>query len=116
LGDLHFGSLLQQMASDIAKRRFITMGMIALGLMLPLAITSTRGWIRRLGKRWQKLHRLIYFSAIAAVTHYWWLVKADTSLPRLYALIAAGLLAIRVAFWAQQRKRKQRATAPAGAD
>jgi sulfoxide reductase heme-binding subunit YedZ len=115
LGDLHFGSLVQQMAIDIAKRRFITVGMIGLGLMVPLAITSTKGWIRRLGKRWQKLHRLIYFSAIAGVIHYWWLVKADTSLPRLYALILTGLLAIRIIFWAQQRRRKQRAALPAGA-
>ena len=116
LGDLHFGSLMQQMALDIAKRRYITVGMLGLALMVPLAITSTKGWIRRLGKRWQKLHRLIYFSAIAGVIHYWWLVKADTSLPRLYALIVAGLLAIRIAFWAQQRKRQQRVSAPAGAD
>src|SRR5438270_6515020 len=96
LGDLHFGSLMQQMAVDIGKRRYITVGMIGLGLMVPLPITSTKGWIRRLGKRWQKLHRLIYFSAIAGVIHYWWLVKADTSLPRLYALIVTGLLAIRI--------------------
>src|SRR5205823_9058709 len=113
LGDLHFGSLMQQMAVDIGKRRYITVGMIGLGLMVPLAITSTKGWIRRLGKRWQKLHRLIYFSAIAGVIHYWWLVKADTSLPRLYALILTGLLAIRVAFCAQQRRRQQRVPAPA---
>lgn len=116
LGDLHFASLMQQMALDIAKRRYITVGMIALGLMVPLAITSTKGWIRRLGKRWQKLHRLIYLSAIAGVIHYYWLVKADTSLPRLYALIVGGLLAIRIAFWAQQRRRQQRVSAPAGAD
>ncbi|HZU22898.1 MAG TPA: protein-methionine-sulfoxide reductase heme-binding subunit MsrQ [Terriglobales bacterium] len=113
LGDLHFGSLMQQMGLDIAKRRYITVGMIGLGLMVPLAITSTKGWIRRLGKRWQKLHRLIYFSAIAGVIHYFWLVKADTSLPRLYALIVAGLLGIRIVYWVQQRNRKQRASAPA---
>lgn len=116
LGDLHFGSLMQQMALDIAKRRYITVGMLGLALMAPLAITSTKGWIRRLGKRWQKLHRLIYFSAIAGVIHYYWLVKADASLPRLYALIVAGLLAIRIALWAQQRKRQQRVSAPIGAD
>ena len=116
LGDLHFASLVQQMAMDIGKRRFITVGMIGLGLMVPLAFTSTKASIRRLGKRWQKLHQLIYFSAIAGVIHYWWLVKADTSLPRLYALILAGLLLIRVLFWAQDRSRQHRAVAPVSAD
>ena len=116
LGDLHFSSLIQQMAIDIGKRRFITIGMLGLALMVPLALTSTKASIRRLGKRWQKLHRLIYFSAIAGVIHYWWLVKADTSLPRLYALILAGLLLIRVIFWTQDRSRQQRVVAPASAD
>ena len=116
LGDLHFSSLIQQMAIDIGKRRFITIGMLGLSLMVPLALTSTKASIRRLGKRWQKLHRLIYFSAIAGVIHYWWLVKADTSLPRLYALILAGLLLIRVIFWAQDRGRQHRVVAPASAD
>jgi sulfoxide reductase heme-binding subunit YedZ len=116
LGDLRFASLMQQMAIDIGKRRFITVGMISLGLMVPLAFTSTKASIRRLGRRWQKLHRLIYFSAVAGVIHYYWLVKADTSLPRLYALILAGLLLIRVIFWAQDRSRQQRVAAPASAD
>jgi sulfoxide reductase heme-binding subunit YedZ len=107
---------MQQMAIDIGKRRFITVGMISLGLMVPLAFTSTKASIRRLGRRWQKLHRLIYFSAVAGVIHYYWLVKADTSLPRLYALILAGLLLIRVIFWAQDRSRQQRVAAPASAD
>ena len=67
-----------EMLHDIAKRRFITAGMTAWFLMLPLALTSTTGWIRRMGgKRWQKLHRLIYFSAAAGVVHFIWLVKAD---------------------------------------
>src|SRR5689334_13093382 len=67
LDNLSAGSVLHEMALDIAKRPYITMGMLALTLMLPLAITSTRGWIRRLGKRWQRLHRLIYISAVAGV-------------------------------------------------
>ena len=65
-----------EMLHDIAKRRFITAGMIAFALMIPLALTSTKWSIRKLGKRWEALHRLIYFSAIAGVIHYWWLVKA----------------------------------------
>jgi sulfoxide reductase heme-binding subunit YedZ len=84
--------------ADIAKRPFITMGMAGFLLMLPLALTSTTGWIRRLGRGWQLLHRLAYVSAIAGVTHYWWLVKADTSRPLRYAAIVALLLAARVAW------------------
>jgi sulfoxide reductase heme-binding subunit YedZ len=94
---------LHDMADDLMKRRFIFLGMTGLLLMLPLAITSTRGWIRRLGKRWQTLHRLIYFSAIAGVIHYAWLVKADETKPIQYAVILAVLLGIRVVIW--QRKR-----------
>ena len=66
-------------------------------VLLPLAISSTRGWIRRLGKRWTTLHRLVYVAAIAAVTHYWWLVKADVRWPRWYAVGLSVLLAARVA-------------------
>ena len=66
------------MWKDVAKRPFITAGFTAFVLMIPLAVTSTTGWIRRMGgKRWQLLHRLVYFSGIAAVVHYYWLVKSD---------------------------------------
>jgi sulfoxide reductase heme-binding subunit YedZ len=85
-----------EMMADVLKRRFITVGMLGLLLMLPLALTSTKGWIRRLGKRWQKLHRLIYASAAAGVIHYWWLVKSDVSKPETYAVILIVLLGIRV--------------------
>src|SRR5262252_2559417 len=79
-----------EMLADIAKRRFITMGMTAFTLMLPLALTSTKGWIRRLGgKRWQALHRLIYLAAIAGVIHYLWLVKADKRKPLEYGAVLA---------------------------
>ena len=92
---------------DLSKRPFITVGFTALMLMLPLAVTSTAGMIRRLGgKRWQALHRLVYASAVAGVVHYWWLVKADVSRPRNYALIAGVLLLFRVV-WARRRARKQ---------
>ena len=81
-----------EMLHDIAKRRFITAGMTAWLLMLPLALTSTKGWIRRMGgKRWQKLHRLIYFSAAAGVVHFIWLVKADLRRPLSVRCGARGL-------------------------
>src|SRR5258708_29617167 len=71
-----------EMLADVAKRRFITAGLTAFVLMIPLALTSTQGWIRRIGgKRWQALHRLIYFSAAAGLLHYILLVKADFPKP-----------------------------------
>lgn len=98
------------MLHDIAKRRFITAGMTAWSLMLPLALTSTTGWIRRLGgKRWQKLHRLIYFSAAAGVVHFIWLVKADLRRPLTYGAILAVLLAYRLIAWLVTRLRTRRA-------
>lgn len=90
----------REILPDVAKRPFITAGFTAFVLMLPLAVTSTAGWIRRLGgKRWQWLHRLIYCSALAGVIHYWWLVKADIRKPALYAAILAVLLAYRIVIW-----------------
>ena len=93
-----------EMLVDIAKRRFITVGFLGFVLLIPLAITSTTGWIRRLGgKRWQALHRLIYVSALAGVIHYWWLVKADVHKPRQYAFVLALLLGYRVIVWLRPR-------------
>ncbi len=90
-----------EMLKDIAKRRFITVGFTGFLLLIPLALTSTSGWIRRLGgKRWQALHRLIYFAAIAGVVHYWWLVKADIRKPLEYAVVLSVLLGYRIAAWA----------------
>jgi sulfoxide reductase heme-binding subunit YedZ len=86
-----------EMIADIAKRRFITAGMTAFALLVPLALTSTAASIRRLGgRRWRMLHRLIYISACAGVFHYYWLVKSDIRLPMLYAGILAILLAWRM--------------------
>jgi sulfoxide reductase heme-binding subunit YedZ len=86
-----------EMLKDVGKRPFITAGFAAFALMLPLALTSTAGWIRRLGgKRWQWLHRLVYLSAIAAVVHYYWLVKSDIRLPVLYGSLVGLLLGYRV--------------------
>ncbi len=86
------------MASDIVERPFITMGMTTFLLLLPLAITSTTGMVRRLGRRWQQLHRLVYVAAITAIIHFWWVVKADFRQPRLWALALSVLLGFR-AWW-----------------
>lgn len=95
-----------EMVKDVAKRPFITAGFTAFVLMAPLAATSTAGMIRRLGgRRWQKLHRLIYASAVAGVIHYYWLVKADKRLPLRYAAIVAVLLASRVVIHLVERRR-----------
>ena len=100
---------LHEMLADIAKRKFITVGFTALLLMVPLAITSTTGWIRRLGgKRWQALHRLIYFSAIAGVIHYLWLVKADIHKPVQDGIVLGALLAYRVVVWGIGLKKRSR--------
>jgi methionine sulfoxide reductase heme-binding subunit len=86
-----------EIAKDVVKRPFITAGFTAFMLLIPLAVTSTKGWIRRLGgKRWQKLHRLVYVSACAGVVHYYWLVKSDIRLPLLYGAIVTILLGYRV--------------------
>lgn len=90
-----------EMLADIAKRKFITVGFAALVLMIPLAVTSTKKWIGRLGgKRWQALHRLIYFSAICGVIHYLWLVKADIRKPVEDGMVLGALLAYRLVVWA----------------
>ena len=103
------------MLHDIVKRKFITAGMTAFALMVPLAFTSTSGWIRRMGgKRWQKLHRLIYFSAAAGVVHFLWLVKADRSQPIAYGSVLLILLLYRGAGWLQARTRAPRPPAGIG--
>ena len=97
-----------EMLHDIAKRRFITAGMTAFALMIPLALTSTKWSIRKLGKRWQILHRLIYFSATAGVIHYIWLVKADLRKPLEYASVLGALLLYRVVAWLVARMKVDR--------
>ena len=87
-----------RMAADVVERPFITIGMATFLLLLPLAVTSTAGMIRRLGKRWQKLHRLVYVAAFTAIVHFWWVVKADFREPRLWALALSVLLGFR-AWW-----------------
>lgn len=88
---------------DVTKRPFIIAGASAFLLMLPLAITSTRGWIRRLGRRWAQLHMLVYPAAMLAVLHFIWKVKSDLRSPTRYAIILAALLAFRL-LWSARRK------------
>ena len=84
---------------DIAERPFITVGFAALVLLMPLAVTSTRGWIRRLGRRWQLLHRLVYPATALGALHFYWKVKADTFWPLVAAGILGALLLARVPRW-----------------
>ena len=87
---------LMEIAKDIPKRPFITVGFASFVLLIPLAATSTSAMIRRLGRRWQQLHHLVYVTAIGGVVHYLWLVKADVRKPLIYGLILTLLLACRV--------------------
>ena len=86
---------------DLVKRPYITIGFTALLMLLALAVTSTNGWMRRLKRRWQQLHRLIYVIVVLGVWHYWWQVKKDIREPLLYAGLAAALLGWR--WWRQRR-------------
>ena len=85
-----------QIFADIVKRPYITVGFSAWLLLVPLAITSTKGWIRRLGRNWGRLHKLVYAVGVLAVLHFWWLVKSDIREPLLYASILAALLGWRL--------------------
>ena len=85
-----------EILTDIADRPFIMAGMTALALMIPLAVTSTNSWIRRLGRRWQTLHRIVYLSAAAACLHFAWKVKVVVGEPVYYAAILAMLLGFRL--------------------
>jgi sulfoxide reductase heme-binding subunit YedZ len=93
---LDLGLAWETIGADIAERPYITIGFTALVLLIPLAATSTNGMQRRLGRRWAKLHRLIYLIAILAVVHYWWQSKLDISEPLLYALVLGLLLGVRL--------------------
>jgi sulfoxide reductase heme-binding subunit YedZ len=98
---------------DVAKRPFITMGFTAFVLMIPLAVTSTKGWIRRLGRRWQVLHRLIYVSGVCAAIHYLWKVKVMIGSPVYYATAIGLLLGFRLIWQLRSAKavKTQRVTA-----
>ena len=107
--ELNFRTL----GADIAKRPYITIGFTALLLLIPLAVTSTNGMMRRLGRRWQPLHRLVYVVAVLGVWHFYWQVKRDIREPLLYAGILATLLGYRV--WRAGRRRRTAAAAAARA-
>ena len=100
---LDLGGYWAQVFADIAKRPYITVGFLAWLLLVPLAVTSTAGWIRRLGRNWARLHKAVYAVAVLAVLHYWWLVKSDIREPALYAGILAVLLGARL--WWRWRLR-----------
>ncbi|MCD9026858.1 sulfoxide reductase heme-binding subunit YedZ [Luteimonas sp. BDR2-5] len=102
---LDLGADLSQVLTEIARRPFITVGFLAWLLLVPLAATSTRGWMRRLGRNWARLHRLVYAIAALAVLHFWWIVKSDWREPALYAAILALLLGWRL--WHALRRRRE---------
>ncbi|WP_407071507.1 protein-methionine-sulfoxide reductase heme-binding subunit MsrQ [Pseudoxanthomonas mexicana] len=97
-----------QIFEEIIKRPYITVGFAAWLLLVPLAITSTQGWMRRLGRRWGQLHKLVYAIGVLAVLHFWWLVKSDIREPLLYAAILAALLGWRA--WKKFSPRRTAAT------
>lgn len=103
---------LRSVLVDVTMRPYITAGMLAFALLIPLAVTSTRGWQRRLGRRWTTLHQLIYPAAVLAVVHFWWQVKADIREPLLYAGLLVLLLGYR-AIDAQKRARRRAVAAEA---
>ena len=94
------------MIEDVAERPYITVGFAAFLLLIPLAVTSTKGWIRRLGKRWAKLHRLAYVATGLGVIHYYWVVKADTRLPIVFAVLLVILLVARIPFGRARAARR----------
>jgi sulfoxide reductase heme-binding subunit YedZ len=97
------------MWEEIVKHKYILIGMLTWLVMLPLAITSTKGWVRRLGKRWTRLHRLVYVAAVTGTVHYLWAVKKDTFFPAVYFVVFALLLGYRVI---SARQKSSRARPP----
>lgn len=103
---LDLGGFWTQVFDDLVKRPYIMLGFAAWLCLLPLAITSTRGWMRRLGRRWGQLHKLVYGAGVLAVAHYIWLVKADLREPLVYAAILGVLLGLR-GYWRWRGRRPQ---------
>ncbi|HZD04086.1 MAG TPA: protein-methionine-sulfoxide reductase heme-binding subunit MsrQ [Longimicrobiales bacterium] len=96
---------------DVAKRPFITLGFTAFLLLIPMAVTSTRGWIRRLGKTWVRIHRAVYVSAVLGVIHYLWATKADDLWPTVAGVVLVALLGLR-AWWAVRKRVTPRPALP----
>ena len=94
-----------QIFEEIVKRPYITVGFAAWLLLVPLAITSTKGWIKRLGRNWARLHKLVYVICVLVILHFWWLVKSDIREPLLYASILALLLGWRGWKWFSRRRK-----------
>jgi methionine sulfoxide reductase heme-binding subunit len=104
------------MAEEVVKRKFIFVGMATFLMLVPLALTSTKGWIRRLGgRRWNRLHRLVYLAAITATVHYLWAVKKDTFFPLVYFALFSLLLGYRAFFMFRDRRARARAAGGKGA-
>jgi len=113
LGDQAFAPA--YIVADVVKHPYVTAGFTAFCLLVPLALTSTKASIRRLGPRWVKLHRLVYAAAVLGVIHFLWSVKKDVREPLVYAAVLAVLLAIRIPAWLEQRRKtKSPRRAPAG--
>jgi methionine sulfoxide reductase heme-binding subunit len=104
---LDLGFRLDWVWEDIRKRPYITAGFFGFLILIPMAVTSTKGWIRRLGPRWGLLHRGAYLAAGLGVLHYYWLVKADVRLPLLMAGILGVLIALRIPGWIRHRRRRR---------
>ena len=109
------GVLMSAILEDIVKRPFITIGFVALLLLIALAATSTNGMRRRLGRRWQQLHYAVYPIAILGVWHYWWQVKKDVTEPLVYAVIVGALLLARIIAVKRRSKKPGRGASPAPA-
>ena len=107
------GFALETVVGDIFKRPYITVGFSALLMLIPLAITSTRRWQRRLGRRWRMLHRLVYPAAIAAWVHLLWLSKGGFMDPFIYGLVLVLLFGERIAFRIRKQRRAARSVTPA---
>jgi len=99
---------LQSIAADIVKRPYITVGVAGLLMLVPLAVTSTAGWMRRLGRRWHRIHKLVYPAAVLGCVHFWWQVKADWREPLIYAATLALLLGWRA--WRARARLQPRVT------
>jgi sulfoxide reductase heme-binding subunit YedZ len=101
---LDLGLQLAWVVEDVAERPYITVGMAAFLLLVPLAVTSTQGWIRRLGRKWSRLHALVYVSTALGIVHFYWLVKSDVRLPLLLAGVFCVLMAVRAHGWLRGRR------------
>ena len=93
---MDYGLGLSLIWDAIAKKRFVLVGFAAFLILVPLAITSTKGWMRRLGKNWKRLHYGVYLAAVLVIVHFVWLVKVDIRRPLLYGAVVALLLAFRL--------------------